>query len=88
MVSYDDLCTAIVQKHIRLLGADEALKAPRKVGVTVDDTGKTTNTTKQSLQSIVDEYNRLTGRVSMPFIRSIVTKLTSGESIDLPDNVK
>lgn len=88
MLTYDDLCTAIVQKHIRLLGAEAALKPLAKLGITADDTGNTNNTTKEQLGGLVDEYNHLTGRVSMPFIRSIVSKLATGEALDLPDNIK
>ena len=88
MVTYDDLCTAIVQKHVRLLGEDVALAPVRKVGITVSIDGKTSGTTKELLGNLVDAYSDMTGRVTLVFTRGIVAKLVKDGQLDLPDNLK
>jgi hypothetical protein len=87
-VTYDDLCTAIVQKHMRLLGTDTALAPARKVGITIDDDGKAMGTTKELLGSLVDAYTEMTGRVTLVFTRGIVAKLITNDNLDLPDNLR
>ena len=88
MVTYDELCTAIIQKHIRLLGSETAIAPARTAGLTVDEQGKTNGSDKDQLGKLIDAYNQMTGRVTMVFTRSIVAKLVGNDKIDLPENLK
>jgi hypothetical protein len=88
VVTYDDLCTAIIQKKIVGLGRAVALKAARDVGITVDDNGTTKFTDRVLLGKLVDSYLQVSGRVGLVFMRSAVAALVKGQNIELPDNLK
>jgi hypothetical protein len=87
LVTYNEICTAIIERKVKLFGSEFALERARKAGVEVDGHGVATNADKDKLGKLVDEYRAFGGSVGMMFIRSVVDKMVKENEIDLPANL-
>lgn len=88
MVTYDQICTAIIKSTMKSLGKESALEPARKAGLQVDNDGNATGASKDILDKLLNEYVSVSGRVGIIFARSAIAALIKGENIDLPESLK
>jgi hypothetical protein len=87
---YRDLMSAIIRRFIVIVGSRTALETARRVpGVTVTDGGTVTSVVDlAALTTLVAEYKKIGGTLSVHFMRREVAQLVEGSSLVLPEDLK
>ncbi|MFH1786487.1 MAG: hypothetical protein ABH829_02485 [archaeon] len=89
MATYAELMTAVIQKHIQIMGAKPAVAIARRVQeIRVSDDGKVTRgASKDTFELLLNAYKDISGPISLFFAKQAVTPILDGDE-DLPQELK
>ncbi|NTV52507.1 MAG: hypothetical protein HGA76_05795 [Candidatus Firestonebacteria bacterium] len=88
MVTYSDLCTAIVKKKINFIGHNQVIPLVRALGLKVDDDGNVEGAGKRDLEKLANELKRISGQLGVILARMAIHPLIKNETIDIPEVLK
>lgn len=88
-MSYSDLAQAIIDKEKGVMG-EAALKAPKDVGIEVDDEGeiiKMEEDGKETVKHLIEKYHSYTGEVAVNLAKKAAEDIDTSE-LELPENLQ
>jgi hypothetical protein len=87
---YRELMSAIIRRFIVIVGSRTALQVAAKVpGLIVTESGTvTSNADLAALATLVTEYKKIGGTLSVHFMRREIAPLIEGSNIPLPEELR